>query len=47
MEELGARLPVPAAVDIAAYRIIQVGACGGTLVIDPRGFTVTATLPIG
>jgi signal transduction histidine kinase len=99
VEERGARLPVPAAVDIAAYRIIQecltntlrhaaartvrlglgwsertltievaddgggatalreghgivgmrerVGACGGTLVIDPRGFTVTATLPIG
>ncbi|MDN3352933.1 sensor histidine kinase [Actinomadura sp. DC4] len=25
----------------------RVGACGGTLDIDPRGFTVTATLPIG
>jgi signal transduction histidine kinase len=99
VEEHGARLPVPASVDIAAYRVIQecltnvlrhaaartvrlclgwseraltievsddghcadglreghgivgmrerVGACGGTLVIDPRGFTVTATLPIG
>ena len=98
-EERGTRLPVPAAVDIAAYRIIQecltnalrhaatrqvrlclgwsrsaltievagdgrgtaefregygiigmrerVGSCGGTLAIDPRGFTVTATLPIG
>lgn len=99
LEEQGARRPVPAAVDVAAYRIIQecltntlrhaaartvrlclgwsdraltievaddgggapdvreghgivgmrerAGACGGTLVIDPRGFTVTATLPIG
>jgi signal transduction histidine kinase len=99
VEESGDRRPVPAAVDIAAYRIIQecltntlrhaaartvrlclgwseraltievaddgrgatalreghgivgmrerVGACGGTLAIDPRGFTVTATLPIG
>jgi len=99
VEEHGARRPIPAAVDVAAYRIIQecltntlrhaaartvrlclgwsertltievaddgrgttdvreghgivgmrerVGACGGTLVIDPRGFTVTATLPIG
>lgn len=98
-DERGDRLPVTAAVDIAAYRVIQecltnalrhsaartvrlglrwsacalrievaddghgaedlreghgivgmrerVGACGGTLVIDPRGFTVTATLPIG
>lgn len=25
----------------------RVEACGGTLVIDPQGFTVTATLPIG
>ncbi|MFB9831871.1 sensor histidine kinase [Actinoallomurus acaciae] len=99
LEEQGARRPVPAAVDVAAYRIIQecltntlrhaaartvslclgwsdraltievaddgggapdvreghgivgmrerAGACGGTLVIDPYGFTVTATLPIG
>jgi signal transduction histidine kinase len=99
VEESGDRRVVPAAVDIAAYRIIQecltntlrhaaartvrlclgwsertltievaddgrgvtalheghgivgmrerVGACGGTLAIDPRGFTVTATLPIG
>ncbi|WP_285577406.1 sensor histidine kinase [Actinoallomurus iriomotensis] len=99
LEERGARRPVTAAVEVAAYRIIQecltntlrhaaarsvrlclgwsdraltievaddgggapdvreghgivgmrerAGACGGTLVIDPRGFTVTATLPIG
>lgn len=99
VEERGDRRAVPAAVDIAAYRIIQecltntlrhaaartvrlrlgwseraltvevaddgrgatalreghgivgmrerVGACGGTLIVDPHGFTVTATLPIG
>ncbi|MEV7008827.1 histidine kinase [Streptosporangium sp. NPDC051022] len=100
VEERGTRLPVSAAVDIAAYRIVQecltnvlrhaavrtarlslawsrrtltievaddgggggagfreghgivgmrerAGACGGSLTVDPRGFTVTATLPIG
>jgi signal transduction histidine kinase len=99
MDERGARPPVPAAVGIAAYRIIQesltntlrhahartvrlglrwsertltievaddgrgagvlheghgivgmrerASACGGTLAVDPHGFTVTATLPIG
>ncbi|GAA3076447.1 sensor histidine kinase [Streptosporangium carneum] len=25
----------------------RAGACGGSLTVDPRGFTVTATLPIG
>ncbi|MEV8630860.1 histidine kinase [Streptosporangium sp. NPDC051023] len=99
VDERGPRLPISAAVDIAAYRIIQesltnvlrhasvrtvwlrltwarptltvqiadsgrgtrdfreghgiigmrerVAACGGTLTVDPSGFTVTATFPIG
>ncbi|MER7208291.1 MULTISPECIES: sensor histidine kinase [Streptosporangium] len=99
VEEHGTRSPVPAAVDIAAYRIVQecltnvlrhaavrtarlrltwsgraltievtdggggtaefreghgvvgmrerAASCGGGLTVDPRGFTVTAVLPLG